>query len=68
MADDHSVAEGISALILDMDVDSCAPEAELLYRSRVSTYDEAGVLTNNAGLVVRLFDGTEFQITVVRSR
>ena len=31
-------------------------------------FDEAGVLTNNAGLVVRMDDGSEYQITVVRSR
>ena len=31
-------------------------------------YDELGVLSNNAGLVVRMDDGSEFQITVVRSR
>ena len=34
----------------------------------VDTYDEAGVLTNNAGLVVELTDGSEFQITIVRSK
>ena len=32
------------------------------------SYDEAGVLTNNAGLVVRMDDGSEYQITIVRSR
>jgi hypothetical protein len=26
------------------------------------------VLTNNAGIVLRLMDGSEFQITIVRSR
>ena len=31
-------------------------------------YDEAGVLTQNAGLIVRMVDGSEYQITVVRSR
>ena len=31
-------------------------------------YDELGILTSNAGLVVRMDDGSEFQITVVRSR
>ena len=31
-------------------------------------YDELGILTNNAGLVVRMDDGSEFQLTVVRSR
>ena len=34
----------------------------------VITFTEAGVLTNNAGLVVRMDDGSEYQITVVRSR
>ena len=31
-------------------------------------YDEAGVLTSNAGLIVRMDDGSEYQVTVVRSR
>lgn len=34
---------------------------------RVSTYDAAGVLTQNTGLVVILKDGSEFQITIVRA-
>lgn len=32
---------------------------------RVRTYDEVGMLTNNAGLVVELENGAEFQITIV---
>jgi len=35
---------------------------------RVRTYDEVGVLTRDAGVVVELNDRSEFQITVVRSR
>jgi hypothetical protein len=35
---------------------------------RVRTYEEVGVLTRDAGVVVELNDGSEFQITVVRSR
>lgn len=35
---------------------------------RWGTFSEEGVLTGNKGLVVRLGDGTEFQITVVKSR
>jgi hypothetical protein len=31
-------------------------------------FHEAGVMTDNAGLVLRLEDGSEFQVTVVRSR
>lgn len=34
----------------------------------VNTYRDAGVMSNNAGLVVKDFDGNEFQITIVRSR
>jgi hypothetical protein len=32
------------------------------------TFEEVGMLTNNAGLVVRTIDGSEFQITIVKSR
>ena len=35
---------------------------------RAVPYDEAGVLTRNAGLVVTMDDGAAYQITVVRSR
>jgi hypothetical protein len=34
----------------------------------VATYRDAGVMTMNNGLVVTMDDGTEFQLTVVRSR
>ena len=34
----------------------------------VSTFNDAGVMTYNKGLVVRLRDGSEYQITIVRSR
>jgi hypothetical protein len=36
-------------------------------RTRTRTFGEAGVLTNNKGLVVRVGDA-EFQVTIVRSR
>ena len=36
--------------------------------ARIDSFEDAGVLTNNAGLVVTLVDGSEFQVTVVRSR
>lgn len=32
------------------------------------TFEEAGMLTSNHGLVVRTTDGSEFQITIVQSR
>jgi hypothetical protein len=34
----------------------------------VETFKDACVLTNNAGIVLRLMDGSEFQITIVRSK
>src|SRR4051812_29671646 len=34
---------------------------------RVATYAERGILTCNEGLVVTLEDGSEFQLTIVRS-
>jgi hypothetical protein len=34
----------------------------------IESFKDAGVLTNNAGIVLRLMDGSEFQITIVRSR
>lgn len=32
----------------------------------VERYEDAGILTSNRGLVLRLADGTEFQITIVQ--
>ena len=34
----------------------------------VVTFEETGLLTRNAGLIVRMDDGTEFRITIIRSR
>lgn len=33
----------------------------------VQSFADAGVLTNDAGLVVRMADGSEFQLTIVQS-
>lgn len=34
----------------------------------VRTYRDAGLLTNNKGLVLTLTDGSEFQLQIVRSK
>ena len=34
----------------------------------VRSFEDAGVMTSNAGLVLRAPDGQEFQISVVKSR
>ena len=35
---------------------------------RVQTFEEAGVLTYNRGVVVHTTDGSTFQISIVKSR
>lgn len=35
---------------------------------QIETFEDAGILTMNKGLVVRLHDGSEFQITIVQSK
>jgi len=41
---------------------------ELAGVKRVRTYEEEGVLTRDAGLVVATAEGAEFQLTIIRSR
>jgi len=36
--------------------------------SSVRTYADVGMLTSNAGLVLRMHDGREFQLTIKRSK
>lgn len=36
--------------------------------AHVTTYDRAGLLTTNAGIVLRFGDGSAFQISIVQSR
>ncbi len=43
------------------------PETDVAF-AEVQSFAEAGVLTNNEGFVVRMEDGSEFQVTVVQSR
>lgn len=63
-ANDESI-EGLLLSLLDEDGD--LTPADLGVES-VETLEDAGVFTKNRGLVVRLRNGREFQVTVVRSR
>lgn len=36
--------------------------------SNIKTYAEAGILTRDSGLVLRMEDGNEFQITIKQSK
>jgi len=33
----------------------------------IRTFEEAAIMTDNTGLVIKLADGSEFQVTIVRS-
>ena len=41
-------------------------DAALLIDCTVETFEAAGLMTNNRGLVVRLADGREFQLQIVQ--
>jgi hypothetical protein len=47
---------------LDLDDDNPSPI------DNISTFNHAGILTMNEGLVIRLTSGEEFQLTIVRSK
>jgi hypothetical protein len=34
----------------------------------IDSFEECGLMTRNEGLVVRMMDGSEFQVQIVRSR
>ena len=43
-------------------------EDTVLDGAHIRTFAQAGVLTYNKGLTIQLPDGTEYQLTIVRSR
>ena len=61
----HEIAEVLQYLAEEDDAAFESIEAEV---DHAASYADAGVLTQNAGFVLRLVDGSEFQITIVRSR
>ena len=74
--DTHGFADGLAALLneagqfTDEDWANLGLSREMLEFENVEavSYEAAGVLTRDAGFVVHLPDGSEFQVTVVRSR
>jgi hypothetical protein len=61
-------AEAIANFLIELiDLDD-QPWSDDGDKPTVRTFEDLGVLTTNAGLVLRAPDGQEFQISVVRSR
>ncbi len=72
--DEHELQDALKTLLRDIALmnedeagDANVPD-DLVNLRRVRTFDEDGVLTQNAGLTVTTADGSEFQLTIVRSR
>lgn len=61
---DETMQNGLRALI-EGEYD---PEEICWENMRVRTFEEAGVMTYDKGLVISLPDGSEYQITIIRSR
>ena len=59
--------QDMSEVIMDAlyhDNEECGTETQV---TKIYTFEELGILTTNTGLVVRMKDGSEFQITIVKS-
>jgi hypothetical protein len=66
MYDTHDIAMALREILDPFAHDH---ENELLAEiDSVTTYEDAGVLTRDAGFVLRFRDHTEYQVTIVRSR
>ncbi|MCD7785751.1 MAG: hypothetical protein LUH18_09330 [Oscillospiraceae bacterium] len=57
-----------SALIGILRYGESVDDTELEGVENAVSFQEDGVLSYNRGVVIRMADGTEFQITIVRSR
>lgn len=58
----------MNELVMDLlfhDDEECGTVTQV---KTVHTFEEHGILTTNTGLVVRMQDNSEFQITIVKSK
>jgi hypothetical protein len=71
---DHEFQDALKALLDEIacmdsdDLEQFDLPDDLGGIEHVRTFEEAGVLTQNAGLVISMADRSEWQVTVVRSR
>jgi hypothetical protein len=62
-----SAATGMVRSLLEEALDLAQAEGEVEPGTRWMTFADAGLMTNDEGLVLRLADGSEFQLTIVQS-
>jgi hypothetical protein len=53
---------------IDVQLDPDPDGEELMPVNEIERFADAGVMTNNAGIVVTLNDGTTYQLTIVEVR
>ena len=61
-------AQSIADYLVDLIEQDDQPWSDDGDKPTVRSFEDAGVMTSNAGLVLRAPDGQEFQISVVKSR
>ena len=61
-------AQVIAVYLVDLIEQNDQPWSDDGDKPTVRSFEEAGVMTSNAGLVLRAPDEQEFQISVIRSR
>ena len=62
--DEGTLQDGLMELIQDG-----SDSLEICWENlRVHTFEQAGVMSRDKGLVIELPDGSEFQLTIVQSR
>ncbi len=68
----YEIAEALMGLAATSDTDlvefCVAPSEDEAWVADAVSYKDAEILTCDAGFVLRMNDGSEFQITVVQSR
>ena len=62
----RNIAEALMELV-DDEGDDREFGHECFHEAVTHGYEELGILTTDAGFVVRVADGSEFQVTVVKS-
>ena len=60
--------EALAVAIGEIAEDGMTMPTELEDLIRVESFEDAGILTSDAGLVLRFKDGFEAQITIIRSK
>ena len=66
---EHDLAALILAALQGTDDDpGLEPVADDIDREETRSFEDAGVMSSDAGLVITTLDGRQFQVSIVRSR